>query len=666
MSKISLGQLDLQALQQYFEIVAGFRKKDDKAIDVQYVGSYLHPTVDSEDDPSEAEYTPVEANQVAMAALDEDGSPLIVTDGEGVILIPERQTVVNSLMLGGAPAADYLKRVESDSILTDVNQATYNLSDDIRNLKDELYQLKNQLLKVGSIKDANVYNGFIDAFIENQQRHVVRASAIVEVVAGNTVYVDTLGDLRIDDIVVLENNGEFNVQKIANVGYNSFDIDPSWCVVPPAAHAGSEVKKSLGISKNGKFIFACKPEDDLVETEEMKYIVKDGIDRIKVFELDHAGHGYGTEIKIPASLDSCVINKIQVSLATKGNPGEIQGIFYKYNEITGTFDQTEYATRSIGAMETSGWFNNFTIDLVNEMPIVAGERYILIMQTSSGSNDDKWFIGGFTDEDCPDEIHNDSYILSNRLLYRSVEDRDMFLVLTTKKLEESDIKKLPYGAYTCEFDTYCSSANRIRVELLVNQEGQFKVSESINTNFATGNVSAIPIETKGNTVFRNDIFKTGDIFVVGDEIGEVAGVGFNNSSITPVGDMYIKPNADVYRVGYKVQATVANKVMDPAVSGVIRRLENVEVYDLNLVAVVPGRDVIRPYESSDRLIFEFDFYDRDEDSIKLLSFDHIQVQVSWNSHLDSSTIQSNEALEGAILDLTVSVDQAYTTDPNNR
>ena len=148
MSKISLGQLDLQALQQYLEIVSGFRKKDDKAIDVQYVGSYLHPTVDGDDDPVEAEYSPVEANQVAMAALDENGKPIIVTDGDGVILIPERQTVVNSLMLDGVPANEFLKRIESDSILTDVNQATYNISDDIRNLKHELYQLKNQLLKV--------------------------------------------------------------------------------------------------------------------------------------------------------------------------------------------------------------------------------------------------------------------------------------------------------------------------------------------------------------------------------------------------------------------------------------------------------------------------------------------------------------------------------------
>ena len=99
----------------------------------------------------------------------------------------------------------------------------------------------------------------------------------------------------------------------------------------------------------------------------------------------------------------------------------------------------------------------------------------------------------------------------------------------------------------------------------------------------------------------------------------------------------------------------------------MKRLENVEVYDLKLVAVVPGRDVIRPYESSDRLIFEAEFYNQDDpDSIKLMSFDHIQLQIRWHSNVDSNTLQANDALEGAIFDVTVSVDQAYTTNPNNR
>ncbi len=668
MSKISLGQLDLLALQQYLEVVVGFRKKDDKALDVTNVGTYMHPTLDASDDPTELETSSVLANQVAMAALDEYGLPIAITNNEGVVLIPERNTVMNSQMLGGIPATNYLQTVQADTILTDVNNATYNLSDDIRNLKDELYQLKNQLIKAGSIKDHNVYNGFIDPFIENRPIHTNDVGVKVESVSGNTVFVESIGNLRIGDIIVLENNGEFNVQKIMTLGYNNFDVDLGWegSSGPAAAHQGSFVKKSLGVNKNGKFVFGCKPESGKVSTKEVQYIVKDGIERVKVFELDHAGHGYGTEIKVPASLADNVVSKVEVSLAIKGNPGEIQGSFWKYDEDMLAFVETDYRTRGISALEASGWFNNFTVDLVTEMPIQPGERYILIMESTSGSDEDKWFIGGFAEEDCLDDVHNDSYIQSNGLLYKSVEDKDMFLILTTKKMEASEIKRLPYGVYTCDFDVYHGMANRIRVELCINQEGLFKVADNISTNLATGKVTEIPLDVKGNTVFRDDIFDKNDYVVIGKEIGVVSSVGFNNNNIIPKEDMYVRPNADAYRVGYEIQAIASMKVLDPSVVGVVERYENAEIYPLKFVGVVPGRDIIRPDQSSDRLIFEAEFYDQDDpESIKLKSFNHVQLQIRWHSNVDANSLQANDTLEGAIYDVTVSVDQAYTTNPNN-
>ena len=668
MAKISLGQLDLLALQQYLEIVVGFRKKDDKAIDVTNVGSYRCPTADKTDDPTELEELLVEANQVAMAALDEHGMPIAITNNEGVVLIPERNTVMNSQMLGGVPANEFLKRVESDSILTDVNQATYNISDDIRNLKDELYQLKNQLIKSGTIKDSNVYNGFIDAFVESNPLHTESLGIKVESVVGNTVYVQSVGNLRIGDIVVLENNGEYNIQKIMALGYNEFDVDLEWygSSGPVTAHQGSFVKKSLGISKGGKFIFGCKPANGRVSSKETQYIVKDGVERVKVFELDHAGHGYGTEIKIPASLQDNVISKIEVSLAIKGNPGEIQGIFWKYNEETLSYEKTDFRTRGISPLEASGWFNNFEVDLIQEMEVQPGEKYILIMESTNGSNEDKWFIGGFRETDCFEDVHNDSYIQSTGLLYKSAEDNDMFLILNTKKMEASEIKRLPYGLYTCDFDVHMSKANRIRVELCINQEGRFKVSDSLSNNLAIGKMSEVPLDVRSNKLYRDNIFKSGDHIVIGNEIGMISSVGYNNSNIIPKQDMYIKSNADAYRVGYEIQAIVSNKVLDPTATGVVERFDNAEIYPLKFVGVIPGRDLIRPDQSSDRLLFEAEFYNQDDPQlIKLMSFDHVQLQIRWFGHADSNDMQTDNALEGAIFDIAVSVDQAYITNPNN-
>ena len=128
--------------------------------------------------------------------------------------------------------------------------------------------------------------------------------------------------------------------------------------------------------------------------------------------------------------------------------------------------------------------------------------------------------------------------------------------------------------------------------------------------------------------------------------------------------MYVVPQGDVYRVGYELQAIASNKVLAPTATGVVERYDNAEIYPLKLVGVVPGRDILRPDLSSDRLIFECEFFDQDDpESIKLVSFNHIQLQVRWFSNVDNNIIQMNDQLEGAIFDITASVDQAYTTNP---
>ena len=693
MSKISLGQIDLLALQQYLEIVVGFRRKDDKAIDVSQVGTYQHPTVDQTDDPKETQTSPVLAHQTAMCVIDKDGLPVTIPAEDGSILIPERNTVMNSLKLGGIDASEYLQRVESTTILADVNDATYNISEDIRNLKDELYQLKNQLIKTGTIKDSIVYNGFIDSFIESNQKHLASTGIMVDTVSGNTILVQgSIESLNINDIIVLENNGSFNIQKIKELNsfnrtrggnaeivvYSCDDSDDDYwpgATGRPDAHQGSFIQKSLGISKGGKFVFGCKPEDEIVETYDMQYIAKDGVDRCSVFELNHHGHGYGTEIIIPASLKDHVINKVQVSLAISGAPGgAVRGKFYNFN--TGNVDfsiSPAGQTAAISMSEISQGFNNITMDLIMPMSVNPGDKYLFILQAEgAGFNDENTLnIGGFVEDDCLEEVHNDSYIVENisnihgvgntERLYKAYSESDMFLILGTRKLEKAEVQKLPYGVYSCDFDMYFSKANRIRVELLVNREGLFKVdtTDEIVNNLAKAKITEIPLTTSSGKVIRDDVFGKYEPTVVGKNIFEVYSYKSNNGNVVPVKDVVVAPRADVYRVGYEVQAIA--KFIDEYGE------ERVDDFKLDFVGVVPGRDTLRPNESSDRLIFECDFqFDRLEDTIKLDSCHHIQVQVLWHSNVDANIIQSNEELEGAIFDIVVSTDQAYTQDPSPR
>ena len=692
MSKISLGQIDLTALQQYLEIVVGFRKKDDKAVDVQYVGEYTHKTIDDTDDDSALETTMVEAYKVALAALDQNGLSFpykIDVNGEvddntkikvdqainalknkdGSLYIPERQTVTNALLLGGIEAGEYLRRVESGTILTDVNQATYNMADDIRNLKDELYQLKNQLVKTGTLKDSVVYNGFIDPFLTNDPKHVISANVIAtgsDAQAGS-IDVDGVGDLKQDEYIVLEGENGYSIQRVGSTGYNKIMVDSSESIGSFDVKPGSSIKKSLGVSKNGKFIFGYKTDGTAVGDINVD-TVKDGTTRIKVYELDHAGHGFGTEFKIPASYKNKIITAVEVALSAWGQPSDLIGVFWKFDGTN--YIKTDYKTEPIHYTQVSqddSGFNNIKVKLQNgaEMTVEPGEKYLLMLEATSGNDKNKWFIGGFMDDDCLDLVHKDCYfqLYKNDVLYNFEGNSDMYFALETKELIPADIQRLNYGLYTCSFDVHQSTATRVRVEMRINKEGMLKVKDNINSNFARGGTSRIPVEPKGDKVVKQNMFDEGDLLVIGSQLGVVANCEPNNSYVTPVEDMYVAPGADIYRVGYEIQAKVSNKEYTAVGQSLTETYKDFEVYPLKLVAVIPGRDSIRPDQSSDRLIFECDLYDMANlESSKLKQFNHVEIQVKWKAPNDVYA-PNDDITEGSIFDIVVSVDQAYTKDP---
>jgi hypothetical protein len=625
MSKISLGQIDLEALQQYLEIVVGFRKQNDKSHDVEEVDG-------------------VPAELIAKAAVDEDGNLLL-----------DRDTVKNALQLNGVDASEYLKRTEGDLILTDTNLANYNLASDILNLKDELYQLKNQLIKSGTLRDSNVYNGFIDAFLSDEEKHLEKSGAVITSSLNNSIVVDNANVFCEGEYIALVEKNRVQRGKILSIESPQLHLDTAF-VMP---NTDFNIYKSIGVNSAGKFIFANQNNKDEIVVDENKYIVKDGINRIKVFELLKPKHGFGTEIIVPSSLENNKLSKIQVSLAVKGNPGNIQCVLYKYNESAKMFEETGIRSNTLSSLYASAWFNNFTFNFPIDIKLVPGERYIPMFVTSDANEDNKWYIGGFAEDNCENEIHDDCYIVEGNSLYRTLDDKDMFLILFTKRIDNTQIDRLNFGLYSCEFDTNNTLANRVRVELMINKEGMYRIAkDGIVSN--NNDMISIPIEPKDGKYHSEDMFVKNDIAIVNKEFGPIYSNTNNATLLINKEDMYVKPNADIYRMGYKVQAIASNRTY---VNGEWVDSDK-ELYVLNFVGVMPGKDLVRPDQSSDRLLFECELCNQEDDKIeKLKSFNHIEVQVIWNSNISATTIKGNIELEGSIFDIAVSVDQAFIKKP---
>ena len=80
--------------------------------------------------------------------------------------------------------------------------------------------------------------------------------------------------------------------------------------------------------------------------------------------------------------------------------------------------------------------------------------------------------------------------------------------------------------------------------------------------------------------------------------------------------------------------------------------------ELPLVGVMPGKESNKEVYSSDRLIFEAEIAPDEADRL-LNTFDHIEIQIFWNSSLRNENVNGNNQFAGRILDLSVVTDKSY-------
>ena len=627
---ISLGQMPLKALASYLSVVEGFTKTEDRAIDTKYVAGVL-------------------SDLIAKAATDENGE-----------LIVDRDTVENALNLGGKPASNYLLKEDSKSLLGDTYSVATIVSDEIKALRDELYQTKAELAKLGLIKQGTVYNGFYDAFKNDDIRYndnVITTLAQTNNESGaiSTITVEDATDLVVGEYIAIKTAKETQIVKIASISNNRVNILPS---VSGPLGSETEIYKTAGTYNKGSFVFGEKT-GAYASSDIYKVIVKDGRRRQIIKTLNTPFQGFASRCNNLYSIDGA-LSKVQVSLACDGNPGIIRAYLYRVTDNTNpaTHNELVATSNSISAAEVSSVLNNYTFTFDNMVEVTRDNEYILLLKTEYANDSNRWYIGGFVDE-CTEECiccAGDTYDYISDVFQLTNEMTDMYIAFYMSEIINNEINYMQRGLYTCNMEIP-DKFTRVRAELRINREGLFT---SADNNVLVYNEST-PLQLDGNEYSYATLFTTGQQIVGGTSIAKVGSTVNSNNRFSLSQNTYIPYGSDVYRVGYKVLAILKNKKINHNNPSNPVSYSDTKIVELPLVSVMKGKEPGKEATSSDRLIFEAEIgLDNDEEVNILNQYNTLEIQIYWdNNSLPVTTINSNPDLAGKIYDLSISTDKSY-------
>lgn len=626
---ISLGQLPMKDLEAYLSIISGFSQKSERAVDTKYVSG-------------------IDSDLIAVAATDESGS-----------LIQDRETVNNALNLNGKSADKYLLKEDSTSLLGDTYSVSTIISDEIKSIRDELYQTKAELAKLGLIKQSSVYNGFYDAFKNNDIKYndniiTVLAQSNNETGAISTITVEDDSDFTVGEYIAIKNTKETQVTQIISISANRIDISPS--VTGPLS-TDTKIYKTAGTYNRGMFVFGEETEA-YASSDIYKVIVKDGRKRQIIKTLNTSFSGYASKCMNLYSLEGA-IKKIQVSLACDGNPGILRAFLY---EVVNESDVSNFKlvseSSAINSSEVTGVLNNYDFIFEDTLKISRDKEYVVLLKTEYANDSNRWYIGGFLD-DCTDDClccAGDTYDYISDTFQLCNENSDMYIAFYMSEIIENEINYMQRGLYTCNLEVP-DKFSRVRVELRINREGLFKSADNSKLIYNEEN----PLQLTGNEYSHASLFNTGQLFVGDTSIATVGSTVNSNNRFTVKDNTYIPYDSDVYRIGYKVFALVKNKTIDFDNSTNPETYSDAKIIELPLVAVMKGKEPGKEDISSDRLIFEYEVGLNEDNNINVLdTYNMLEIQIYWdNNSLKPSILNNDSDLAGKILDLSISTDKSY-------
>lgn len=623
-STISLALLPVEDIANYLEIVKGFSKRNEKAVDTEKVFG-------------------IDAENIAIA-YDANG------DGK----VEDRETVKNAMNLGGQPAENYLLKDGAGELLEDTYEVSTTVSNELKAVRDEMYQLKAELAKQGLIKQSVVYDGFYDAFRDGEIRYIDEPITTISGQVSQTsvnVGVADATNIKVNDFIgVKDSSGRMHAARVTNIINNTaIEIDKAFGAV---IDSGVEVCKYAGSYHKGEFIFG-KESGQYISTETKKAIVKDGKSRGLIQTLGDDVKGFATKLSNYYSTYGSFIHAVEFSLAYTGNPGNIRASIWKAKEVSESAEVTYdclATSESVYPSSCSTSLTNVEFKFEEPIEIEAGATYLIALYCGGASGTNTWKIGGFHDAYSGTEslwFTDDTYYFDGNDKFTVIPgSTDAYLALDISMTSDAEVIYSDSGLYSCEQEII-NGFTRARVELKINREGIFNVTSDSQLATTAGNAVKIAGESTNPFIAKDKI-------VIGNMHSTLVN-DCSEKSIQMVDDMYTPGGADVYRVGYTVIAKCKKKLKD-----VPLQYDEPVTIELPLVSVMPGKESGKEAFSSDRLIFESEIAANEDEAVKALGvFNHIEVQVFWRGALEADKTTDNPQFAGKILDIAVSTDRSF-------
>ena len=618
-SLISLANIPVEDIFTYLTIVKGVSVRAENAADTDKVCG-------------------IDSDKIAMAAVNNEGD-----------LIEDRNTVQNALNLGGKAADQYLLKDDSTTLLGDTYAVSTTLSNEIKEIRDEVYQLKSQLAKQGYIMQSKVYDGFYDAFRDGEIRYddtlITQLSSELRGSSSNAYVINADSISEGDYLGFKLTDGTMQSAQVQYKQNGALVLRNTLGVSVPA---GANVYRYAGSYNNGEFIFG-KNYGRITSVSTEKVVVKDGKDRNAIQVLGEDTKGFATKLSSYYCTYGSIIRKVEFSLAVKGNPGSIKASIWKVN-FNSFSEAVDYeclgSSDSVYPSNCSGTLSNVVFNFAQPIRISEGATYLIALYCGGADAENTWKIGGYTD-DTYESLTNmwytdDTYYFDGeRFPYVIPGATDAYLALHISQEMTVNIQYEDNGVYACKEEMQCGFT-RVRVELRVNREGIYQTTNN-GLSVVGGNKITIAGDKAANP------FAKGDFVVIGNSFSKIS----KDSSVTGIfceDSMYTPEGADVYRVGYKVQVKCKKKTSEiPLMYG------DETIVELPLVAVIPGKEPGKENNSSDRLIFEAEIKNNEEERLEM--YHQLELQIAWDSPI--TTINENPQFAGKILDLSVSTDKSF-------